>query len=180
MGRAAANAALPQLDCARLEAAGARPAAPGYAARRRAHRAGVRERARRNATSPTGPALGRRGQLRAQPLIGLNPPHVPAQRLSRDPETRASCAIGRPLSITTRALRSRSSDGYFLGRSWRRSVLLPREQNPRINTSSSNPARLIGSLGRHPIAQRRRHQKHLVSVTTDEPRTHARLGVNGA
>jgi hypothetical protein len=29
MTRAAANAALPQLDCARLEAAGARPAAPG-------------------------------------------------------------------------------------------------------------------------------------------------------
>ena len=26
---------------------------------------------------------------------------------------------------------------------------------------------------RHPVAQRRRHEKHLVSVTTDEPRTHA-------
>jgi hypothetical protein len=26
---------------------------------------------------------------------------------------------------------------------------------------------------RHPVAQRRRHQKHLLSITPDEPRTHA-------
>src|SRR4051812_23113875 len=59
------------------------------------------------------------------------------------PRSRATCAIGRPLSITTRAPRSSSSGGYFLGRAIAAERLLSRGQNPRFEVSvKSGPAHM--------------------------------------
>src|SRR5215204_59919 len=51
------------------------------------------------------------------------------------PRSRATCAIGRPLSNTSRAPRSSSSGGYFPGRDISRSSTSSRTEDPGIEVS---------------------------------------------
>jgi hypothetical protein len=69
------------------------------------------------------------------------------------PRSRATWAIGRPLSNTSRAPRSSSSGGYFLGRPMRTAAFLSAGTEPRIKVSVKpslahgvlTAAKLIGS-----------------------------------